>query len=189
MSLGLDGPSSILVSGGVISTSHSNKAGAGSVLPLGSVALTSKKFSPSAKPVYSSPVTQELNAPSFNLHSNSDPSSVDSNSKIASVEEVRSRGPLVITVFGGIVSPTPKILIFVTFITLLSPNTLIAFCMTTLIASAGSSVPCITTMFSPPKVPSKMPSLASCPKAFTKSMGSSIPKSSACFVKPASIAP
>ena len=47
-----DGPASIVVSGGVVSTVQVRLAGLGSVLPAGSVARTVNVCEPSARPLY-----------------------------------------------------------------------------------------------------------------------------------------
>jgi len=79
-------------------------AGVVSLLPAGSVALTSKVCSPVDKSEYAFGELQELKLPPSRRQSNVDPASLEEKVKDALVLVVVSDGPSMIVVSGGVVS-------------------------------------------------------------------------------------
>jgi hypothetical protein len=102
------GPPVIVVSGGVVSTVKLCEAGVGSVLPAGSVALTSKVWEPSVRAldeVWVLPGPEHApNAPESKRHSKLDPASDEVKAKVGVVSLVGPEGPESTEVSGGVVS-------------------------------------------------------------------------------------
>ena len=111
--VGLSGPLSIVVSGGVVSsTRQARSAGVGSALPAASTARTARVWSPSATSVSSYGVVQAANGPPSSEHSKPSSAapvmlSVPANANVAPVAAVSAGGPPVISVCGGVVSGPP----------------------------------------------------------------------------------
>jgi hypothetical protein len=79
-------------------------AGVGSTLPAGSIARTSKRWSPGLRPRYVSGLEQAVNAAPSSLHSKVDPASFEENEKLAPVSFVGLAGAEEMVVFGAVVS-------------------------------------------------------------------------------------
>jgi hypothetical protein len=92
--------------GGVTSTVQVRTAGVGSVLPAGSVALTSKVCPPSARALYVTPLVQDTKTPVSSLHSKLLPASLAVNVNVALVSLVAPKGPVAIAVSGAATSTT-----------------------------------------------------------------------------------
>ena len=81
-----DGPASIVVSGGVVSTVQVRLAGVGSVLPAGSVARTVNVCEPSARPLYVWGEVHAVSAPPSSVQPKVEPVSVALKAKVADAE-------------------------------------------------------------------------------------------------------
>ena len=107
--VGPDGPVVISVSGGVVSGAATVKvrpSGVWSVFPAGSVARTSKVWSPTASVAVVCGDVQTAHGPSSTRHSNVEPVSVEVKAKVGvlSLIVVPLAGPLVMVVAGAAVS-------------------------------------------------------------------------------------
>jgi hypothetical protein len=101
-----DGPESIAVFGGVVSTVQDQLSGVASVFASESVALTASLCSPSPSAAYDTPETHEDQTVVSMRHSNvaSRPGSDDENENCAVVALVGDGGLLVMDVSGAVVS-------------------------------------------------------------------------------------
>ena len=99
-----DGPESIVVSGGPVSTTKACWAGVASVLPAGSVARTSKVCGPSPSAAVVWDELQDAHAPPSIRHSKLEPGWSDENANVGVASAVGSEGPLSIVVCGAAVS-------------------------------------------------------------------------------------
>ena len=98
-----DGPVTIDVSGGVVSTVQLRVAGDGSTLPAASTARTDHVCDPSDNPLSARGDAHPTQAPASRRHSK-EPDSVEENAKVAAPEATVPDGPAVIDVSGGVVS-------------------------------------------------------------------------------------
>ena len=98
------GPESMVVSGGIVSTVHVERAGVRSTLPAGSVARTPKLCVPSARPSYSAGELQVANGAASSEHSKLAPGSSAEKAKAAEALRVSASGPESMLVCGGLVS-------------------------------------------------------------------------------------
>ena len=99
-----DGPLTIVVSGGVVSTVQAYVAGVGSTLPAASTARTASVWLPWPSPVYVTGSVHATNGPPSRLHSYVTGLSFEEKSNVAVVEFVAAGGPLTIVVSGGVPS-------------------------------------------------------------------------------------
>jgi hypothetical protein len=102
--LGLEGPESIEVSGGVVSTMKLRVAGVGSVFEASSMARTEKAWWPSGRKWALNGELQEEKVDPSRLHSKVDPASSESNAKLGLTSLVGPSGPESIEVLGASVS-------------------------------------------------------------------------------------
>ena len=83
-----------------------------STLPAGSIARTSNVWGPALSPEWVVGDVQAANAPASSLHWNVEPASLEVNSNVAHVPDVAG-GPLLIVVWGGVVSVGPAVIVHV----------------------------------------------------------------------------
>ena len=99
-----DGPESIVVSGGVLSTVQVRLAGVGSGLPAGSVAPDGEGVRPSARPLYALGEVHPAGAPPSSVQAKVEPVSLALNANVADAEPSVPDGPESIVVSGGVLS-------------------------------------------------------------------------------------
>src|SRR5688572_4047664 len=98
------GPRTIVVLGGVVSILKARAAGAGSALPAGSTARTSKPCAPSASAGVTNTGVQPVNGAPSRRHSNRAPASREAKAKRCTAARETPSGPAVIVVSGATVS-------------------------------------------------------------------------------------
>ena len=104
--VGFEGAVSMVVLGGVVSTTQERVAGVGSTLPAASMALTPNVCELSLRLEYARGDVQAEYATPSRLHSNVDPASLEEKLTLAEVEFVAAGGADVIVVSGGTSSTT-----------------------------------------------------------------------------------